>query len=96
MTGVDGEPVRTIHHTIASQDSANTLWLSLLYGNAKAAKQELSKIKEKRAARQAAYAERHRQTSAAGEHDEVKVGAALHVSATALVSAREVVATNDG
>lgn len=54
---------------------------------AKVAKQELSKIKEKRAARQAAYAERQRQTSAAGEHDEVKVGAALHVSATALVSA---------
>jgi hypothetical protein len=54
---------------------------------ATAAKKEFAKIKDRRAARQAAYAEQRRQPLAAGEQDEVKVGAALHVSATALVSA---------
>jgi hypothetical protein len=54
---------------------------------ANVAKKEVAKIKGKRAARQAAYAERQRKPLAAGEQGEVKVGGALHVSATALVSA---------
>ena len=50
------------------------------------AKKELAKIKAKRAARQVAYAQRQQQ-AVNEQQDEVKVGEALHVQATALVAA---------
>lgn len=52
------------------------------------AKKEVAKIKDKRAARHAAYAEQQRKALDAGDiEDDLKVGAAMHVSASALVSA---------
>jgi hypothetical protein len=53
------------------------------------AKKELEKVKDKQAAKRAAYLERQRQQQKAdGEEEEVvKVGEAVHVSSKALVSA---------
>lgn len=51
------------------------------------AQRELAKIKDARAAKRMEYAERERQALLPEEEDAPKVGAALHVSATALVSA---------
>ena len=50
-------------------------------------KKELAKMKDARAAKRMAYTERERHVVLPDEEDAVKVGAALHVSATALVSA---------